>query len=252
MHPPVTPLGLGEPPPGHDRDAAPLRLGPQQRGQLGAHQGPARRRAGARGARRDVAEPLAGPAPERHRGRREACGERGGVRAELVQGLDPVRAEREERALAGGAVAGLEDHRLDAGLLERQRRGGAGDAAAGDEGGAGTGHERLLLVESRPERAPPVLGVGDAPGQLAGERGVGVQQRDPVLLLDEEQRMHAAGQRAVDQLADLRPPCGEPVQPAPQQRDGLIRLAARRSATAPRRSRGTRAAAPRPARAASR
>lgn len=38
-------------------------------------------------------------------------------------------------------------------------------------------------------------------GEPLDERGVGVEQGEPVVLLDEKQRVHALGERAVDQLA---------------------------------------------------
>jgi hypothetical protein len=53
------------------------------------------------------------------------------------------------------------------------------------------------------------------------EQRLGVQQRGPVLLLDHKQRVHAWGQGAVDQAADLDALGGEPAQPPAQQLDGL-------------------------------
>ena len=76
-------------------------------------------------------------------------------------------------------------------------------------------------MELGPERVPACLRVRDAVGESLDERGLGVEQGEPVLLLDQEQRVHARGERVVDEAADLRALLAEPAQPAPQQLDDL-------------------------------
>ena len=66
-------------------------------------------------------------------------------------------------------------------------------------------------MELRPLRGPARARVGDALDELLDERGLGVEQREPVVLLDEEQRVDATLDRAVDQLADAGPLAGEPL-----------------------------------------
>ena len=64
-------------------------------------------------------------------------------------------------------------------------------------GGHGGSSPRCgLAVELGPQRAPAGLRVGDLRDEALDERDLGVQQGEPVLLLDEEQRVHAAGERA--------------------------------------------------------
>ena len=64
--------------------------------------------------------------------------------------------------------------------------------------------------------------MGDLVNEALGERRLGDQQREPVFLLDHEQRMHARGDRAVDVSADLGALPGEPAKPAAQQLENLI------------------------------
>jgi hypothetical protein len=59
------------------------------------------------------------------------------------------------------------------------------------------------VVKLAPERAPAGLGVDDVVDEPLDEARLGFQQGEPVLLLHEEQGMHASGERGVDQLANL-------------------------------------------------
>ncbi len=78
-------------------------------------------------------------------------------------------------------------------------------------------------MELAPQPAPAGLRVVDPFDEPLDEGGFGVQQGEPVFLLDQEQRVHAPGQRAVDQLADLGALLGEPAKPPAQQLDHLAR-----------------------------
>src|SRR5215831_12897296 len=78
-----------------------------------------------------------------------------------------------------------------------------------------------LPVESGPLRAPSGFRVGDLPDEPLDERGLGVQQREPVLLLDQEQRGHALGKGALDDGLDLGALRGQPGEPLPEQGENL-------------------------------
>ena len=77
-------------------------------------------------------------------------------------------------------------------------------------------------MELRPQRAPAGVGVGDAGDEALDERDVRVEQGEAVVLLDQEQRVHAAGDRVVDQRADLGAGRSEPLQPRAQQGDDVV------------------------------
>src|SRR5262249_59547814 len=93
-----------------------------------------------------------------------------------------------------------------------------------------TGGSRLLALvagggltwDLGPPRAPPGFRVGDLPDEPLDERGLGVQHREPVFLLDQEQLRHALGERAVDHGPDLGALFGEPGEPPPQQGENLV------------------------------
>src|SRR5262252_6595394 len=81
----------------------------------------------------------------------------------------------------------------------------------------------VLAVELGPRGAPPSVRVGDLPDEFLDERGFGVQQRQPVLLFDQEQFGHALGKRGVDEAADLGACPVELVEAVAQQRNDLAR-----------------------------
>src|SRR6185437_15435002 len=83
------------------------------------------------------------------------------------------------------------------------------------------GRREGLSVESGPLWAPPGFRVGDLPDEPLDERGLGVQQGEPVLLLDEEQRGHALGEGARDDGLDLGALRGQPGEPLPEQLQNL-------------------------------
>jgi hypothetical protein len=70
-----------------------------------------------------------------------------------------------------------------------------------------------------PSRSPD----GDLFDEAFDERRLGLQHREPALLLDQEQRGHALSQRVVDDGAGLDALLSEPVEPPAQQRDDLAR-----------------------------
>ena len=78
-------------------------------------------------------------------------------------------------------------------------------------------------MEFGPHAPPSGLRIGDLLDELLDERRLGLQQGEPVVLLDQEQPGHALAQRVVDQCADLGALLGEPAVPAAQQRDDLAR-----------------------------
>jgi hypothetical protein len=80
-----------------------------------------------------------------------------------------------------------------------------------------------FVVEFGPRPAPAGLRLGDAFDELLDEGGIGVQHGKPVVLLDQEQRVHPGGERRVDQVADLGALLGEPALPAAQQLDHIAR-----------------------------
>src|SRR6516165_112144 len=82
----------------------------------------------------------------------------------------------------------------------------------------GSGERRgALVVEPGPFRAPAGLGAGDLPYEFLDELGLRYQQRQPVLLLHQEQLGHAIGERGVDKAADLGACLVQPGEPLAQQ-----------------------------------
>src|SRR6202035_3561896 len=83
------------------------------------------------------------------------------------------------------------------------------------------GGRGVLTVEVGPRAGPVGGGVGDALDEPAGEGRVGLQQGEPVLLLDQEEPGPPAGQGRVDQAPGLGLQPGQAALPLPQQAEGL-------------------------------
>jgi hypothetical protein len=128
-----------------DADAAGERLLVEDPVEGGALDRLAGRAVWQRVARTARAQALAVAASQRDRRGGEPRGQDGLVHAEHPQRVDSVRAYGEEYADSVGAGwVSLVDHRVDPGLLQRDRRCRACDAGADDQGGTSLGHQFCL------------------------------------------------------------------------------------------------------------